>query len=259
MLSENVDVLYAIKSGERDNIVSDRVKTVVHCVFNPTDPHGDVYASISDRLNERFGVSVPVVPHMVHLPEFEGDLRGELDIPKNAVVYGRYGGSDTFDIGFVHKTINQIVNDRDDIYFLFMNTKPFYQSWLKRTHKQIIHLPATVSVRRKVEFINTCNAMLHARYSGETFGLSVAEFSIKNKPVITWKPDSYENNGKYYDDTHLQMLGSKAVIYTKEDDLFDVLTNFDCELVKKSRWDVYSEKYNPDAVMQLFKRYFLDV
>ena len=36
----------------------------------------------------------------------------------------------------------------------------------------------------KVEFINTCDAMLWARGAGETFGLSIAEFSSKNKPVI---------------------------------------------------------------------------
>ena len=36
----------------------------------------------------------------------------------------------------------------------------------------------------KVKFINTCDAMIHARAMGETFGLAVAEFSKKNKPVI---------------------------------------------------------------------------
>lgn len=83
LLDENVDVLYTIKSGERDDILSDKVKTVVHCVFNPTDPHGDVYASISHRLNRRFQVSIPVVPHMVYLPDYTGSLREKLGIPIN--------------------------------------------------------------------------------------------------------------------------------------------------------------------------------
>jgi len=180
--NEGVDVLYAIKSGKIDNVVSNKVKTVVHCVFNPSEPHGDVYASISQRLNQRFGVAIPVVPHMAYLPDYTGNLREELGIPSNAVVFGRYGGLDMFDIGFVHETINYIVNNRENIYFLFMNTKPFYRSWLRRSHKHIIHLPSTVSLERKVQFINSCDAMLHARSGGETFGLAVAEFSIKKAP-----------------------------------------------------------------------------
>lgn len=257
LIRNNVDVLYAIKSGEKDHVLSNKVKTAVHCVFNPTDPHGDVYASISDRLNDRFGLSVPVVPHMVYLPDFAGDLREVLGIPENAIIYGRYGGFDTFDIDFVHQTISRVVNARDDVYFLFMNTKPFYRSWLKKTHKQIIHLPSTVSVKEKVEFINTCNAMLHARSSGETFGLAIAEFSVKNKPVITWKPDHQDGNSKYYDDAHLDMLGDKVITYSDSDDLYNTLMSYDPSVVSKGCWDSYSKKYGPDVVMRLFKDIFL--
>lgn len=258
LANKNVDAMYAIKAGVLDNILSDKVKTVVHCVFNPTEPHGDVYASISERLNDHFGVDVPVVPHMVHLPEYSGDLREEFGIPKNAIVYGRYGGYDTFDIDFVHQTIKRLVSMRDNIFFLFMNTKPFYRSWLTRSHKQIIHIPSTVSMRRKVKFINTCDAMLHARTSGETFGLAVAEFSIKNKPVITWRPDQCENKGKYYDDAHLDMLGSKAVVYSNADNLYDILEHFDSVETSRKNWDAYSEKYCPEVIMQQFNKVFLD-
>jgi len=258
LLDENADVLYAIKSGERDNIISDKVKTAVHCVFNPTDPHGDVYASISHRLNKRFQVSIPVVPHMAYLPDYDGSLRKELGIPKNAIVFGRYGGFELFDIDFVHQVISRLVNDSDNIYFLFMNTKPFYRSWLKRSHKQIIHLPSTVSLKRKVKFINTCDAMLHARSSGETFGLSVAEFSIKNKPVITWKPGQQSNNGRYYDDAHLDMLGSYALTYSGSDDLYSILRNFNSSVIREGDWDAYSKKYSPEVVMNLFNKIFLE-
>ncbi len=258
LLDENVDVLYTIKSGERDDILSDKVKTVVHCVFNPTDPHGDVYASISHRLNRRFQVSIPVVPHMVYLPDYTGSLREKLGIPINATVFGRYGGFELFDLDFVHQTIKRIVNDSDNVYFLFMNTKPFYRSWLNRSHEKIIHLPSTVSLRRKVEFINTCDGMLHARSSGETFGLSVAEFSIKNKPIITWKPSSQNNYGRYYDDAHLDMLGRKAITYSDSDELYNIIINFSSLKMREMDWDAYSNKYNPDRVMSLFSKVFLE-
>lgn len=257
LLDESVDVLYTIKSGEKDNIISYKVKTVVHCVFNPTEPHGDIYASISHRLNHRFHVSVPVVPHMVHLPDHAGSLREELGIPEHATVFGRYGGFELFDIEFVHQIIKRIVSDSDNIYFLFMNTKPFYRSWIRRSHAQIIHLSPTVSLKRKVEFINACDGMLHARSSGETFGLSVAEFSIKNKPVITWKPSHQDNKGRYYDDAHLDMLGDKAITYSDGDDLYNILMNFESSQMRKMDWDAYSSKYGPKRVMSLFNRVFL--
>ena len=47
---ENCDVLYVIKYGYNDNIVSKICKTVVHCVFDTSYPHGDVHASISGSI-----------------------------------------------------------------------------------------------------------------------------------------------------------------------------------------------------------------
>jgi len=47
LISTKCDMLYIIKSGENDGKISKVVKTAVHCVFNCSQPHGDVYASIS--------------------------------------------------------------------------------------------------------------------------------------------------------------------------------------------------------------------
>ena len=52
--------------------------------------------------------------------------------------------------------------------------------------------------------------MLHARKDGETFGLAVAEFSVANKPIITYA------NSK--DKEHLRILNNKLLnILTKKD------------------------------------------
>ena len=58
-----------------------------------------------------------------------------------------------------------------------------------------------------MRFFATCDAMLHAREEGETFGMAVAEFSLRNKPVITY------NGSGQYDNAHVRMLGSKALLY----------------------------------------------
>ncbi|VAX37220.1 hypothetical protein MNBD_UNCLBAC01-816 [hydrothermal vent metagenome] len=246
---EDVDVFYAIKMGKNDGIISSVCKTVIHCVFCADDPHGDVYACISPWVSRQQKKNLPTVPHMVHLLESEEDLRVQLNIPKEAIVFGRYGGYDTFDLTFAHKMISKIVHKRKDIFFLFMNTQPFYRSFFRKEHPQIIHLPSTIDVKKKAAFINTCDAMIHARERGETFGLAIGEFSIKNKPVLTWG-ESLETN-------HLEILKDRAMVYSKSKDLYEIINNFQTSQIKHQNWDAFSADYASDKVMKKFAEVFL--
>ena len=58
--------------------------------------------------------------------------------------------------------------------------------FLKDEDVMTLHVEGLGQQTQKVKFINTCNAMLHARSLGESFGLSCAEFAIKNKPIFTY-------------------------------------------------------------------------
>jgi hypothetical protein len=42
------------------------------------------------------------------------DLRDSFSIPHGSIVFGRYGGTDSFDIGFVHDAIRNVLNARDE-------------------------------------------------------------------------------------------------------------------------------------------------
>ena len=242
---ENVDLFYAQKYGLVDGIVSNISRTAVHCVFDANHPHGDVYACISDWLAAQSTGTVPVVPYIVHLPDLDGDLRMELNIPAGAVVFGRHGAWETFDIAFAHRAVQNIVKYRDDIYFVFMNTRPFTEN----EHPQIKYLPKTYDLDKKVAFINTCDAMLHARMQGETFGLAIAEFALRKKPIITCSR-SPEN-------AHLDMMGDKCIPYSDERGLYKILYNFDPIKARDKVCRVYREKYNPEAVMKIFNAVFL--
>lgn len=236
----NVDVFYAQKAGMRDGVISKTKKTVIHTVFQYNQPHGDVYAYISDWLANKYkGVSVP---YMVTLPKHDKNLRKELNIPEDAIVFGRHGGIETFDIQYAHQAVREIAKKRKDIYFLFLNTEKFTGDNLKN----VIYLDGTDDLDYKVSFINTCDAMIHARKKGETFGLAVAEFSIMNKPIITCK------NG--VETAHVQMLGKKGKYYTNKQELSSQLLNF--KKNSKFDWNCYKE-YSPEKVMQKFKKIFL--
>jgi hypothetical protein len=246
----NIDIFYTIKSGVYDGILSKKIKNCVHVVFQNNQPHGDVYAYISEWLSKIMTNNIaPYVPHMINLPMENSNLREELGIPINSVVFGRYGGYYEFNIPFVIEKINKIVKRHNNIYFLFMNTdkNQFIDS------KQIIFLKKNVDAHYKVRFINTCDAMIHARFRGESFGLSIGEFSIKNKPIITW--DGFSQSNPIFDGAHLEILNNNCYLYN-ENNLYDTLINFIPDNIHN--WDMYSEKYSPTPIMKKFKDVFIN-
>lgn len=258
------DVFYAIKAGYNDNVLVKGVRNCIHAVFKYHEPHGDVYAYVSEWLAfDQSAGKLPWVPHMVSLPATSDDLRNSLSIPHDAIVFGRYGGPDTFDIPFAQKAVVDLIRKREDVFFLFMNTNPFYpdietKSFLdkamnslslrkKINEKQLIHLKGNDSLLYKAMFINSCDAMLHARLRGETFGLAVAEFSSLNKPVFTYSLSDEK--------AHLQALGDKAMLYSSKKELVSKMNEF--KRNKGGNYDAYSALYNPQSVMEKFNSVFL--
>jgi hypothetical protein len=247
ILDDNkVDVFYAQKAGDRDGVVSNNRKTVIHTVFQQYDPHGDVYAFISEWLSRIYCNVHDFVPYMVDLPDHDKDMREELGIPADAIVFGRHGGYETFDIPFVKHCVGDVVSKRNDVWFLFMNTEKFVD------HPRVLFLEPTADLKKKTEFINTCNAMIHARFKGETFGLACAEFSLRNKPVITFAGSM--------DRAHEMILKDKGFYYRTIGDLQNIFSNMD-RFFKgdnlKRDWNQYRD-YSPEKVMTKFKKVFLD-
>jgi hypothetical protein len=235
-----IDVVYVIKSGEKDEWTCTTRKCVIHCVFNSTQPHGHIYAAISDDLNRRHGTSVPVVPHIVSIPSHTFDLRDALHIPRSAIVIGRHGSLNTFDLPFVHATVAQILQERQDVYFLGLQTRQFC------SHPRAIFLPATCDEVVKRAFLNTMDVMLHARHQGETFGLACAEASLAKKAVLTWAHSKER--------AHYEILG-KACMQYDEKNLYSILKNDLWKSVDVTKSNVHH--YAPSSVMQLFQDVFL--
>lgn len=241
---QGVDAIYLIKYGNRDHAITNikTCKNLIHSVFT-NEPHGDKYAFVSKWMTEYFDKSVPYIPHMIDLPSYDDNMRQILEIPNDAIVLGRYGGKETFDIDFVHEAIKKIASENQNIYFLFANTNRFASN-----HKQIIHIDTLVDGIDKVKFINTCDAMLHARHAGETFGLSIGEFSTLNKPIIT-----YANSRER---SHVNILGNKGIYYNNFDDLINILHNINSLITKESDWNCFKE-YTNVKVMNKFREVFL--
>jgi len=245
VFQQSADLFYSLKSGGFDANISFSTKSAIHGVFD-LDPHGDKWAVISEWLSQdvqkRRQINVPIVPHIVQLPETNQNLRERLNIPKGAFVVGRHGGYDQLDIPFVYNAIKRALDKRSDLYFLLLNTRP-----LPFQHERIIYLRGTADMLKKRMFINTCDVCLHGRALGESFGLAVAEFSICNKPVITYYGSEQRS--------HIWILANDGFYYNNENQLVDLLLN---SYNKQRNYDKYSERFNPKIVMEQFKKVFID-
>ena len=239
---EKIDVAYFLCAGHKEeNTLITNTKTAIHSVFQFYEPHGDRYAYISEWLSNKMSdYLMPFVPHIVNLPAPNKNYRKTFNIREDQIVIGRLGGYYTFDIPFVKKEIEKLVLKDDRFIFLFMGTEPFI------THPNVKYITETSDLQKKSNFINTCDAMVHARQRGESFGLSVAEFLSQGKPVIAW------NDG--HDLNHLEMLKDSNTLYD-ENTFLDMLINI--KELDTQQWADRVKDYKPDIVMSKFKEVFL--
>lgn len=271
----DLDAMYIIKFGTVDKFVFQGCSTLVHSVFE-VEPHGYRYATVSKYLKDYHTPSeftqsqrdkIRVVPHMIDMPPIEEvqdsiklgeltDYRKHLGIPNEseAFVIGRYGGLKQFNLYQVHDAIKRFLNEPQvpgtkPVYFVFANTLPFY------VHERIRYVSTIYDKYEKAAFILACDAMIHGRSDGETFGLSLGEFAFYNKPIITTPTDEFN--------AHIDILQDRAIIYkTDSNILLSLLNNVEetvCGLLKLHRGNVngYAE-YTPEYAMQQFKEQFLD-
>jgi len=246
-LNNNVTHFYALKYGKNDGIVlQPPIKNLIHCVYTTSESHGDgKYFGVSETIDSK-----EYLYHIVKMNETKQNLRARLNIPENAVVFGRHGGTDTFLFPGIIDVIKTILDTYENVHFVFMPQPDILKQF---EHPRIHHLPPTVNPEFKRKFINTVDAMLHCSLLGESFGLSVLEFSYCNKPVITF------NGGKFVDKEntqHLKFLGDKALTYNNTQELLSVLKNFlitTRENVKKDWRTPILDQLTPEKIMQKFK------
>ena len=248
--SKGISIFYTLTDGMTPNQLNFNnkrlwagIKTVEHLVFGGNNVSADKCAFVSQDLRQRTKINLPVVPHIVFLPEpSDIDVRSQLGIKKESIVIGRHGGFETFDIDFVKKTVLEHVKWFPFVHYIFMNTQRFVN------HERIHFIPGTADQREVSSFIKACDCMIHARTRGETFGLSIAEFSFHNKPVITYGQSPERN--------HLDLLNNHAIVYNNEAELIEILTKLPTTIRKTRNWKAYKE-YTPDKVMKLFEKVFI--
>jgi len=247
IVKENkLDILFIEKAGSpTDGLNFPEIKTIIHGVFSTYEPHGSIYTAISPFLNKINKTSCPVLPYMVKVHDTNENIRDELNIPKDAIVYGCYCGADEYTDEDVKRAIISIGNDPiySKIYFIFMNIIPFCPPC-----DRIIFAEGSSDLKIKRMFINTCDAMIYGRTGGETFGLACGEFSLCNKPIIARKDIRCH--------AHQDILGDAMIPFQSYDEVYTILTNWD-KYKKDVSGNGYHE-YTPEKVIQIFQK-FIDI
>ena len=265
--NKKITYLYFIKYGTFTNFpIVDNIKICIHCVYTTNEPHGNIYCAVSDTVatNNTNNIKYPVVPHIITQYDTTENLRKILNIPQDAIVFGRHGGSDTFDIQFTKDIITFILTNYTNIYFIFA-VRPDILSDIN--HPRLIFIKPFIDVKIKRMFINTCDAMIHASSLGESFGISILEFCKANKPVITFTGKL--SNIPFYNNQHLKNLNvidannnllpvelHKCYTYDSSESLLNILTNFK-NLRIISNIDSVCELFTPINVINKFNDTFL--
>jgi len=238
-----IDYTYRLSWGHNESKILDGKTSPwgIHVVFKRYHPYGDKYAYISEWLRNISHPKSDFVPHIIDLPKVDTDLRSELGISPDKFVFGGLGDVKSFNIPFVINTVKKALDKRSDLVFAFLNFEKFCD------HERCIFLPGTYDLEYKTNFINTCDAMIHARLRGETFGLSVGEFSARNKRIATYSMSTERE--------HYRILGDKALLYKDEKDLMDIFMGV---TKVEGDFDCYSKQFSPTNVMAQFSKVFLN-
>jgi len=116
-------------------------------------------------------------------------------------------------------------------------------------HPRCIFFNKTVDEQQKAKFVNTTDAMIHAGYRGETFGLAILEFAIRKKQIIVF--DNF-----YGGRNHHLYLGNNCFRYNSKESLKNIILNI--EKTSSFNTDHLLEKYSPRTVMNKFVEVFLN-
>jgi hypothetical protein len=250
-IASGFDVVYTQNSGQRDDEKITSTKHAVHAVFQYYQPNGDRYAYISEWLAKEMekvaNRELTFVPYVVNLPPMvdgmREKMRDDLGIPRNAFVFGRHGGYHTFDIEYVNQMLPKICDRYKNVYFLLANTLP------RITHPRIIYMHPFFGVHAKTCFVSACDAGLHGRKLGESFGLGICEMLFHNKPVLV--------SEEGFDRNHIELVKDYNLIYN-EDTLMDKIGEVMLRVEMYQDFTPIVAPYAPLPVMKKFKEVFLD-
>lgn len=174
-----------------------------------------------------------VIRTPVEHPKSTEDLREELDIPKNAFVFGRIGRDDNN----IYNPINLYAYSKvetDNTYFVIVAPSDLCKNDIEKLKiKNYRFIEKTTDDNRISKFYNTIDVLAHARKDGECNPSNVWEAAAHGKPVISHYGTSY--NG------HIETIQDSGFVVSPNDynEYIRIMKSF---VDGSINYDFYSEK-----------------
>ncbi len=241
-----IKYIYTQTGGEKTNEVSQSIKTFVHFVYPQkfSEIHGYKYVCVSNWLSKQFfNNKIAVLPYIVEVHKSKKNLKKQLRLKKDQIIFGCHGGESSFDLKFVKDALIETVKANKNIVFIFLNIEKFYN------HPRIIFLKGSSDEKYKKEFLNTCDAMIYGRSQGESFGMSCAEFAILKKLIISYKFNRHRSHIDYLDKEYYAEYSSKKK-------LIKILKNYKKKSLPLNKKNNYL-KCTPKFISKKFKKILL--
>ncbi len=249
---------------------------LIHAVFNYYEPYGDKHAYVSEwlfekNLNSKVKLSSKIragllhkisgspykintklskcfVPHCVFAENGDGErFRKKFKIPETQFLVGRIGGFDQFDDPEAQKSVFETIRRDKRIFFVFVNTKNF------GVHENLRYIN-WLSYQDKWDFYDACDLLWNGRLMGESFGFSIVEPLMINKPILA---PSIKRNIKM-DRNHIKILEPLNLLYSSSEELTIKTLQLLSGLEGKSHdYKDSVERYKPEQVINQFQNHFL--
>lgn len=138
------------------------------------------------------------LPHLDMTPENRLHCREKLlrrfGMPDDAVILGRVGRSDNFD-AISLKALKHI--DSDKAFYLVVNPCDNWKQWAKNLRLNNVHfIDPIVDDAELSSFYMGLDIYAHARYDGESFGVSIAEAMMHGVPVLSHYSGAYNGQAE---------------------------------------------------------------
>jgi hypothetical protein len=236
-----------------------KTKHITHVVFRNYDLHGDAYLYVSDWLFKsarprlllkrlstklfpgtaaRTPKMIDAFPHFVDASGLLGTgvrLRKSLGIPAEAKVLGRIGGFSEFSDPAAKQAVKRILDLSEGNYAIFVNTKEYF------SHPRAFFLPA-LSRQDVAEFYGACDVLLNGRRMGESFGYSIVEPLLLDKPVIA--PHWIRN--PIMDRHHISVLKGSGLLYVSANHLVDIFKRLNASTNAAGSYAKLASEFTPE-------------
>ena len=114
-------------------------------------------------------------------------LRKSLDIPDDALVFGRIGrnSNDIYDpIGIT--AFSEVVKKHPDVHYLIVSPSEDLKKFVVEKNIPHVHfIPASGNLQNLWAFYYAMDILAHFRKDGESFGLNIAQAMLCGRPVIS--------------------------------------------------------------------------